>query len=84
MFNESNQQNGWLFKEIPTTPGLIIEQPLHIPATESGSADGIRTHITLAENELSLLPLDDDAVKLYLVNRHVFRSGSYYTLRYTS
>lgn len=44
-----------------TNPGLIIEQPLHIPATEIGSADGIRTHITLAENELSLLPLDDDA-----------------------
>ena len=29
-----------------------------------GSADGIRTHITLAENELSLLPLDDDATKI--------------------
>lgn len=50
---------------------------------KDGSADGIRTHIILGEAEVSLFPLDDDAVKLYLVNRHVFRSGSYYTLKYT-
>lgn len=41
---------------------LLTENPntfFHLD--EIGSADGIRTHITLIENELSLLPLDDDA-----------------------
>lgn len=56
-----------VFLENPTHRGELTDS-LNTFRYEIGSAEGIRTLITLAENELSLLPLDDDAIKIGAVS----------------